>query len=181
MRTFYIGIILILCSGVILILGLINKKNNFVGLWTVLKKHLKLFQNARFQYLLFYIVPLFMAIGISCIYIADCLMYQNIIVAVSIFVSMLLSMLSILTTKDYTKYTPEQQKKIKNVLDETNNAIVFCTFVSILIIIISLVMVAVSSSEEQILNRVVAAGIYYLIQVLLLNILLIVKRVGKLV
>ncbi len=122
-----------------------------------------------------------MAIGISCIYIADVTMYQNIIVAVSIFVSMLLAMLSILTSKDYSKYNLEQQTKIKMVLKETNNAIVFCTFISILIIMTSLIMIALSTLESQILLRTMAMLVYYLLQVLLMNILLIVKRMSKLI
>lgn len=181
MNAYYIGIVLIICSGLLMLIGLFQSKNNFIDLRNVFVEHLKIFRNAKRQYLIFYFFPLIMAIGISCIYIADVTMYQNIIVAVSIFVSMLLAMLSILTSKDYSKYNLEQQTKIKMVLKETNNAIVFCTFISILIIMTSLIMIALSTLESQILLRTMAMLVYYLLQVLLMNILLIVKRMSKLI
>lgn len=181
MKEVSAGLILISCSGLLILLGLFRKKNNFIDLRSVCINHFKIFKNARMQYFTFYVLPLFMAIGISCIYTADITMYQNIVVAISIFVSMLLAMLSILASKDISKYSDAHQEKIKNVLRETNNTIVFCTFVSIVIIVVSLIMIAISSTEMQMLKKIVASGVYYLIQVLLLNILLVVKRMGKLI
>lgn len=181
MNAYYIGIVLIICSGLLMLIGLFQSKNNFIDLSNVFVEHLKIFRNARRQYLTFYLYPLIMAIGISCIYIADVTMYQNIIVAVSIFVSMLLAMLSILTSKDYSRHSLDQQAKIKVVLKETNNAIVFCTFISILIIIVSLILIALSTLESKLVLRIMAILVYYLLQVLLINILLIVKRMSKLI
>lgn len=67
-----------------------------------------LFKNARYQYLVFYIYPLIMSIGISILYVAEKEMYKDITVVVSIFISMLLAILSIITTKDSLKYESNQ-------------------------------------------------------------------------
>ena len=116
-----------------------------------------LFKNARYQYLVFYIYPLIMSIGISILYVAEKEMYKDITVVVS-----------------------NQQQRIKAVIKETSNAIVFCTAISIFIICVSLIMTAIDFDKYQYLAKGVAVVIYYLLLVLLLNILLIVKRMGKL-
>ena len=113
-------------------------------------------------------------------YVAEKEMYKDITVVVSIFISMLLAILSIITTKDLSKYEPNQQQRIKAVIKETSNAIVFCTAISIFIICVFLIMTAIDFDKYQYLAKGVAVVIYYLLLVLLLNILLIVKRMGKL-
>ena len=181
MKEEYIGIILVVCAGLFMLLGMINKNNSFIDLNNVISSHLKLFKESKKQYLNFYLYPLIMSIGVAFLYCADGMMYQNIIVVVSIFVSMLLAILSILTTKDYSKHEGQQRERIKKVLKETNNAIVFCVFISILIIIISMIMLALDSAECDLVNKVISALVFYLMQVLMLNMLLIVKRMGKLI
>ena len=113
-------------------------------------------------------------------YVAEKEMYKDITVVLSIFISMLLAILSIITTKDLSKYEPNQQQRIKAVIKETSNAIVFCTAISIFIICVFLIMTAIDFDKYQYLAKGVAVVIYYLLLVLLLNILLIVKRMGKL-
>ena len=132
MKKFYIGIILIVCAGICMLLGILSKKNSFVDLHNVISNHLKLFKNAKKQYLLFYVCPLIMSIGVALIYSADGIIYENIIMVVSIFISMLLAILSILATKDYSRYEGEQLERVRMVLKETNNTIVFCVFISIM-------------------------------------------------
>ena len=160
-------------------LGLFRGNSSFVELRKVFIEHMALFKNARYQYLVFYIYPLIMSIGISILYVAEKEMYKDITVVVSIFISMLLAILSIITTKDSSKYESNQQR-IKAVIKETSNAIVFCTAISIFIICVSLIMTAIDFDKYQYLAKGVAVVIYYLLLVLLLNILLIVKRMGKL-
>ena len=113
-------------------------------------------------------------------YVAEKEMYKDITVVLSIFISMLLAILSIITTKDLSKYEPNQQQRIKAVIKETSNAIVFCTAISIFIICVFLIMTAIDFDKYQYLAKGVAVVIYYLLLVILLNILLIVKRMGKL-
>ena len=95
---------------------------------------MKLFRGNISQYMTFYLYPFFLALGISIIYTAEITMYQNVIVVVSIFVSMLFAMLSMLISKNYQGYSQEQKERIKAVLKETNNAILFCVFICIMII-----------------------------------------------
>lgn len=181
MQESILGLVMITISFILISMGLFRKNSNFVDLRKVFREHMALFKNTRYQYFVFYIYPMIMSIGISILYVAGKDLYRDIIVAVSIFVSMLLAILSIITTKDLSKYETNQKKRIKTVIKETSNAIVFCTAISILIICVSLIMTVVGESCKcQYVARGVAVIIYYLLLVLLLNILLIVKRMGKL-
>lgn len=175
MKESTLGLVLITISFFLISLGLFRRNSSFVELRKVFLEHMVLFKNARYQYLVFYVYPLIMSIGISILYVAEKERYK-----VSIFISMLLAILSIITTKDLSKYEPNQQQRIKAVIKETSNAIVFCTAISIFIICVSLIMTAIDFDKYQYLAKGVAVVIYYLLLVLLLNILLIVKRMGKL-
>ena len=176
MKESTLGLVLMTISFFLISLGLFRRNSSFVELRKVFLEHMALFKNARYQYLVFYIYPLIMSIGISILYVAEKEMYKDITVVVSIFISML----SIITTKDLSKYESNQQQRIKAVIKETSNAIVFCTAISIFIICVSLIMTAIDFDKYQYLAKGVAVVIYYLLLVLLLNILLIVKRMGKL-
>lgn len=175
MKESTLGLVLMTISFFLISLGLFRRNSSFVELRKVFLEHMVLFKNARYQYLVFYVYPLIMSIGISILYVAEKERYK-----VSIFISMLLAILSIITTKDLSKYEPNQQQRIKAVIKETSNAIVFCTAISIFIICVSLIMTAIDFDKYQYLAKGVAVVIYYLLLVLLLNILLIVKRMGKL-
>lgn len=181
MKEEYVGILLIVCAALFMIMGMMNKNNSFIDLNNIISNHLKLFEKSKKQYLNFYLYPLIMSIGVAFLYSADAMMYQNIIVVISIFISMLFAILSILITKDYSKYEGDKQERIKRVLKETNNAIVFCVFICIIIMIISMIMLALESMKCDLANKVISTIVFYLIQVLMLNMLLIIKRMGKLI
>lgn len=177
-----IGLFLLIGSGLLLLIGLFRKSDNFIDLRTVLKRHFQLFADSKIQFALFYILPIVISTGMALIYVAPDTFYNNLLVAVSIFVSMLLAMMSVISSKNYDGYAEDTKRRIKNVIDETNNAIVFCTFISIVTIFLSLVAPAViKMNQHQVVNIIISAIAYYMLIVLLLNILLIVKRLGKLV
>lgn len=177
----HIGIFLIVFSGIILLLGLFRKKNNYIDLRNVFLEHFKIFKHSRIQFILFYIITFIMAIGIALVCIADSNLYENIIVVMSIFVSMLMSMLSVIKSKNYSEFTEDQKTRIKLVIKETDNQVMYCTFLSIFIIMFSLIMIALSAFENCIFSLITSIIEYYLTEILLLNILLIVKRLGKLI
>lgn len=175
-----IGIILIIVSSILLLMGLFRKKNNFIDLRSVLISHFKMFRCAKIQFFVIYICTLVMSIGISLIYIADITLYQNIIVVMSIFVSMLMAMLSLIKAKDYSHLNETQRENVKEVIKEVDNQVVYCSFVSVVVIVFSLIMIAISKIDNPMLDIITSTIVYYLVEVLLLNILLIMKRMSRL-
>ena len=174
-----ISIALFLLVNVIL---LFKKHESFFNLRTVISDHLSLFRNCKIQYVIFYVNPAFFAIGLSLIYEAGEAFYTNLSVIISILVSMLFAILSILTGKDYSSVPDNNQRNnIQDVTQETITAIVFETLLCIFLLLYGLTMIVIHGSpfNVDIANRVFSGIAYYTFAVILLNLLLIVKRISR--
>lgn len=172
-----LGILMILIPTLLLLCGMMRKNEGFFNLRKVFINHFLLFKRARLQYLNFYVFPLFIAIGIVNFFVPteDYYSQQNVII--SIFISSLLAILSIIDSK---KYEEERIEKIKIVLDETSNAIVFSVCLCVFLMIISLVMSIAQEMCMGVLRVIGAISIYFMI-VILMNMLLIIKRLEELI
>lgn len=184
--TKIIGFFLALMSLTVIICSLLRKNDSFFNVRDVIKKHLSIFLDCKSQYVIFYIMPLFFAVGLSLIYEADMNFYENISVIISILLSMLLAILSILATKDYILSGDEKRnKRIIEVVKETINAIFFVALLCILVLSIGLVMNIILSMTSvpfiNVIKYIIVSILYYLFVVILLNVLLIVKRISKII
>ena len=180
----FIGLALVLLFVLINTLFLFRKNESFFNLRDVINDHLGLFRNSKSQYVIFYISPLFFAVGLSMIYEAGETFYTNLSVIVSVLLSMLLAILSILTGKDYSSIEDDNQRKnIKRVTQETITAIVFDSMLCIFLLLYGLVMIVIDgvSFDAEVVKRIFAGIAYYSFAVMLLNLLLIVKRMSRII
>ena len=189
-----VGVSLILMSAIICACSIVSKKPGFLNLKSVFVNHFKLFKNSLKHNFLFYGVPLIFASGIALVYQADKEFYSNLSVIISILLSMLFAILSILTSRNYdfnykrddgTENAEKKKvvKKMQAVLSETTTAIVFDVILSIFLILYALVMPMVGEIGIDVLwvNITLSIVSYYLMTVILLNLLLIIKRMTKLI
>lgn len=179
-----IGLSLITVSAAIIAACLLRKHESFFNLRSIVKEHFHLFKNCKSQYIVFYILPLIFAVGLAMVYEAGETFYTNLSVIISILLSMLLAVLSILTGKDYRSVSDNgQREKIKAVTKETITAIIFDTVLCIFLLLYGLVMVVIEGIQfdTEIVKRVFAGIAYYNFSVILLNLLLIVKRMSKII
>lgn len=182
--TKFIGLALVLLFVLINTLFLFRKNESFFNLRDVIKDHLGLFRNSKSQYVIFYISPLLFAVGLSMIYEAGETFYTNLSVIVSVLLSMLLAILSILTGKDYSSIEDDNQRKnIKRVTQETITAIVFDSMLCIFLLLYGLVMIVIDgvTFDAEVVKRIFAGIAYYSFAVMLLNLLLIVKRMSRII
>lgn len=182
--TKFIGLALVLLFVLINTLFLFRKNESFFNLRDVIKDHLGLFRNSKSQYVIFYISPLLFAVGLSMIYEAGETFYINLSVIVSVLLSMLLAILSILTGKDYSSIEDDNQRKnIKRVTQETITAIVFDSMLCIFLLLYGLVMIVIDgvAFDAEVVKRIFAGIAYYSFAVMLLNLLLIVKRMSRII
>ena len=180
----FIGLALVLLFVLINTLFLFRKNESFFNLRDVIKDHLGLFRNSKSQYVIFYISPLFFAVGLTMIYEAGETFYTNLSVIVSVLLSMLLAILSILTGKDYSSIEDDNQRKnIKRVTQETITAIVFDSMLCIFLLLYGLVMIVIDgvTFDAEVVKRIFAGIAYYNFAVMLLNLLLIVKRMSRII
>ena len=174
----------------LLIGGLLLRKNEpYFNLRSVIQKHLGLFRNCRFQYIVFYVFPLLFAVGLAMLCGANRSFFSELSVILSILISVLFAILSILCGHDYSAVSDEfQKKRAKGVLQDTMNAIVFTVFLCIFLLLYGLVFSIIGGLsfewlpfDMEIIKRIVSGLAYYLIVVILLNVFLIFKHMSKLV
>lgn len=167
--------LLIGIAGIILIVNFLRRNNNFFDVRPIFRQQFSMFRNCKGQIVIFYIVPLIIAIGIVRIRLIDKDIINNINIVLSIFVSMLFAIMSILNG-----YEKSNKKQCLKVLDETNNTIVFETILCIVILILSFIVLFIDNFEKNILLVIVSVIIYYLMFTVILHIFIIIKRMKSL-
>ena len=180
------GLLLVLISSVIMIFSLLRKEEPFFNLQDIIKAHKHLVRGSE---ILFCIIPLCFAVGLSLLYTAGAQFYTEISVILGIFLSMLLASLSILSNYDFSTVTDaNQREKGKKVVRETINAIMFDAILCVFLLLYGLIIIVLSGGDYlwipmsmNIIKTVVSAVAYYLFVVILLNLLLIVKQMSKII
>ena len=180
------GLLLVLISSVIMIVSLLRKEEPFFNLQDIIKAHKHLIRGSE---ILFCIIPLCFAVGLSLLYTAGAQFYTEISVILGIFLSMLLASLSILSNYDFSTVTDANQlEKGKKVVRETINAIMFDAILCVFLLLYGLIIIVLSGGDYSwipismnIIKTAVSAVAYYLFVVILLNLLLIVKQMSKII
>lgn len=180
------GLLLVLISSVIMIVSLLRKEEPFFNLQDIIKAHKHLIRGSE---ILFCIIPLCFAVGLSLLYTAGAQFYTEISVILGIFLSMLLASLSILGNYDFSTVTDaNQREKGKKVVRETINAIMFDAILCVFLLLYGLIIIVLSGGDYlwipmsmNIIKTAVSAVAYYLFVVILLNLLLIVKQMSKII
>lgn len=181
-----VGLALVAFSLTLIIVSLFRKNEPFFNLRKVVKNHLSLFQNCPSQYIVFYGFPLLFSIGLSFVYPAGVAFYSELSIILGIFLTMLLAMMSILGSYDFSKVQDSNQKaKSILVLRQTINAIMFVVLICVFLLLFDLIIIVLSeSSVPAVLCRLkpIVSGItYYLFFVAILNFLLIVKQMNSII
>ena len=180
------GLLLVLISSVIMIFSLLRKEEPFFNLQDIIKAHKHLVRGSE---ILFCIIPLCFAVGLSLLYTAGAQFYTEISVILGIFLSMLLASLSILSNYDFSTVTDaNQREKGKKGVRETINAIMFDAILCVFLLLYGLIIIVLSGGDYSwipismnIIKTAVSAVAYYLFVVILLNLLLIVKQMSKII
>lgn len=180
------GLLLVLISSVSMIFSLLRKEEPFFNLQDIIKAHKHLVRGSE---ILFCIIPLCFAVGLSLLYTAGAQFYSEISVILGIFLSMLLASLSILSNYDFSTVTDaNQREKGKKVVRETINAIMFDAILCVFLLLYGLIIIVLSGGDYSwipismnIIKTTVSAVAYYLFVVILLNLLLIVKQMSKII
>lgn len=179
-----IGFALIIIAFLIIIVSICSRRQNFFNIREIIREHIALFDRCRSQYIVFYGAPLLLSIGLAIIYDSTAIFYDSISVIISIILSMLLAVLAIITSFDYSNYTNENTRSnILNVVKETTNAIMFETIICVLLLLYGMVVVVVQDvvTINAIVNRVLTGVTVFLFSVLILDLLIVVKRISRII
>lgn len=179
-----IGFALIIIAFLIIIVSICSRRQNFFNIREIIREHIALFDRCRSQYIVFYGAPLLLSIGLAIIYDSTAIFYDSISVIISIILSMLLAVLAIITSFDYSNYANENTRSnILNVVKETTNAIMFETIICVLLLLYGMVVVVVQDvvTINAIVNRVLTGVTVFLFSVLILDLLIVVKRISRII
>lgn len=165
---------LLTLSGIILLLNFARKNNNFFDVRKVFVDQLQIFKDAKGQVFVFYGVPILLALGVANYKLIDNDVVGNIVIVLSIIISMLFAMLSVLTcfNKDDRHY--------KQVLKETFNTVIFESVLCIFALMAAFAVLFVGDIETIWVKYCISFTIYYLIFTILLNIFIVIKRIKSL-
>lgn len=181
--------ILILIGILILALALLQRNSNFLDVRAVFVLQLKAFTGSPLQFVAIFITPLLLAVGISSDYPISTAIINSLILVLTIFMSMFFAMLSILSTFTFKKVTECKKDDItannwaanyNQLLKETFNAVIFECIICIIVLIIAFCLSVIDDYSSLHSIGIVSGIVYYLFLVILLNILVIIKRIKKL-
>lgn len=179
-----IGFALIIIAFLIIFVSICSRRQNFFNIREIIRAHIALFDRCRSQYIVFYGAPLLLSVGLALIYNPTTIFYDSISVIISIILSILLAVLAIITSFDYSNYTNESTRlKILNVVKETTNAIMFETIICVLLLLYGMVVVVVQDvvTINTIVNRILTGVTVFLFSVLILDLLIVVKRISRII
>lgn len=184
-----IGYILIIIAIIPVLFSFHNEHKSFFNIKTVIKDHLKIFKDCKSQYFIFYGSPFLLSFGLAFIYDAQDNFYDNLSVIISIILSMLFAVLAILTNYDFSGKSDNDQNqtttqgKVLKIVNETTDSIMFETMICVFLLIYGMIVVIVRDVMplNVIVNKILTGISCFLFTVLLLDLLIVVKRMTKII
>lgn len=164
-------------SFVILIISLFRKNNNFFDIRGIFLRHFKIFSNAKLWIFIFFGIPFLLSIAILQIKLIDKDIINNINIVLSIFISMFFAILGIIVSFQKKKSAVDP---FNILLEETFSTILFEIIVCIFILILSFIHLFLNNFTPSASLTFNSFIIYYLLLVVLLNILILLKRIHTL-
>lgn len=168
-----ISIIMFVIGCTILFFSLMVKNSNFLDIHQIFIQHFQVFKGNPLQFFSIFLVPIFLSVGIVGVKCVDKDILSNLNIILSILVAMFFSMLSILCSFDKEK----KNEKYRQLLKETFNTTVFEVIICLVLLLVSFIALFVGSFDKSIPLEIVSGVIYYLAIVLILNILVVIKRI----
>ncbi len=168
-----ISIVLFVVGCVILFPSLLLKNSNFLDIRNVFSQHFRIFRGNILQGIGLFCVPVLWAIGIVEVKCVDEDILSNLNIILSVLIAMFFSVLSILCAFD----REQKNEKYRQLLKETFNTTIFEVIICLFLLCISFIVLFVGNYESTIGVRFLSGIIYYLTIVVILNILIVIKRI----
>lgn len=167
--------ILIIISAVCFIYIITSKNDNFINTKEIFKKHYSIFENAApLKVTIFRGLPLILAICILNIKTIDKDIINNLNIVLSIFIAMFFSMLSIIAGNK----TTEKSDRYNQILNQVINTLLYEITLCVILLLISFIQLFIGDFNTSFINSGVSLLVYYLLIEIVLNILILLKRLS---
>ena len=167
------------CIGLfILILYALRTESNFLSINRVFKDYKSIFSQAKKHLLIFWGIPALFAIALTQISTLSETVSESILVFLSILIAAYFSLLSILVSQQGFQNVCENYKRV---LKESASIVLLEIILCIFAIIITLATMILESGIPAWLMQIISFTDYYLIFIMLLNTLILIKRIKALI
>ena len=167
-----ISVILFIISFVILCSCLCVKNSNFLDIRQIFIQHLSMFKGNPLQLIGVFLATLLLAIGLSEFKCIDVDILINLDMMLSVLATILLLSLGVLCSVGKVK-----NENHKQLLKETVNTTIFELILFLLLFFGSFIALIICDFKESIALKIVSCIIYYLTMLIILNVLVVIKRI----
>lgn len=151
---------------------------NFLNIKKVFSDYLKMFNGAKMHLAIFWGVPFLLAMGFVQITAIDSNLSNTLIIFQSILISAFFAMLSILISR---QNETNENPLYMTVLKETASVILLEIVLCVVSVIISVATIFLSATLSSFILQIISAANYYIVFVVILNLLIIIKRIKALI
>lgn len=169
---------LFILALMILIVYIFKAGTNYLNIKKIFKDYISIFSNARKHLWLFWGVPVLLSAALVQVTALTSELAEHLSVFLSILISAFFAMLSILVSKDTAKQTG---KLYEQVLKETASTVLLEIVLCMMALIISLAIIFLSDSIKYGVQIIISIFEYYLVFVMVLNMLIHIKRFKALI
>ena len=160
--------------GILILAFLFKKVNNYFDFREIIINHLRLFKTSPAQYMLYYGIPALLAWGTVNKRTIDEVVINNVNIVITILLSVLFATLSTIAPLHGS------EKEFEPLKAETINAIMFESLLCVFTLVLSFVVIFSSGFGRTIFCIIVSWLIYYFVYVIVLQLLIVFKRLSKL-
>ena len=170
-------ILLSISAFAILIIYIFRSNSNFLNIRKVFEDYLSIFKDAKKHLLVFWGVPILLAIAVVQVTDLTGKSADSMIVFLSILISAFFATLSILISKQ----TDQSSELYKQVLKETASLVLLEIILCIAALIISMMLAIIDVAIPKVFLIILYFFDYYLMFVMLINLLILIKRMKSLI
>lgn len=163
---------------IIMVIYTLRTGTNFLNIKRVFSDYYKVFLGAKSHLLIYWGVPILLAFALVQVSLVSNSAAENILVFLSILIAAFFSMLSILVSQQGNS---NSSKQFKVVLKESASIVLLEIILCIFALIITLAALILSASIQDWLKVTISFADYYVIFVMLLNTLILIKRIKALI
>lgn len=167
------------CTAIVIIaIYTLSTATNFLNIKRVFSDYYKIFSGAKTHLLIFWGVPILFSLALIQVALISGTISENILVFLSILIAAFFSMLSILVSQ---QANVDSSTQFKIVLKESASIVLLEIILCIFALIITLAASILGSTIDDWLSIAISFADYYVIFVMLLNTLILIKRIKALI
>lgn len=170
--------VLFILALMILLVYIFKAGTNYLNIRKVFRDYISIFSDAKKHLWIFWGLPVLLSGALVQITVLTSELAEHLTVFLSILISAFFAMLSILVSKDTSKQT---RKLYEQVLKETASTVLLEIVLCMVSLIISLSIIFFGNGMLQWLKIIVSLFEYYLLFVMMLNMLILIKRFKSLI